>query len=123
MDEIFTSAKQKRPIKTDNEFYTYIGEEDYIDDHHNPRLHADDDRTLAKKIFRDDGSYKLMIKCDSYNKPCDPTNPVHPTNKTVTSYKRGYKFNSVNNKSFEYYVKFLQTRNKSWLLNTERELI
>lgn len=123
MDDIFTFAKTKQTVHTNDEFYTYIGEEDYIDEQNNPRLHNDNDKTLAKKICRDNGSYKLMIKCDSYNKPCDPTNPIGPTNRTVSSYKNGYKFISVNNKAFEYYIRFLQTKNKSWLLNTERELI
>lgn len=122
MDNCFIQAKTKDESLTQNEYYTSIGLQDFVDNNNHFRLNNDGDNALAKKIYRDNGSYKLMIKCDSYNKPCDPSNPLK-TNKQTLSYKNGYKFMTVNNKAFDYYLKFLQTQNKSWLLNTERELI
>ena len=122
MDNCFIQAKTKDESLTQNEYYTSIGLQDFVDNNNYFRLNNDGDKTMAKKIYRDNGSYKLMIKCDSYNKPCDPSHPLK-TNKQTLSYKNGYKFMTVNNKAFDYYLKFLQTQNKSWLLNTERELI
>lgn len=122
MSNIFTTAKQKIKPK-DDEYYVYLGDEDFVDDNNNLRSKQDDNKVLAKKIYRDNGGYKLMIKCDSYNKPFDPDNQIQSANKTVASYKNGHKFITVGQKAFDHYLMFLQTKNKSWLLNTERELI
>lgn len=122
MNDIFTTAKQTIKLQ-DNEYYVYSGNEDFVDDNNNLRSKTDDSRVLAKKIYRDNGGHKLMIKCDSYNKPIDPDNQMTSANRTVASYKDGYKFITVGQKAFEHYLMFLQTKNKSWLLNTERELI
>lgn len=123
MDNIFTTAKQDFIQHKDNEYYVYVGQEDFIDEHNYCRANKENDSVLAKKIYRDDGTQKLMIKCDMNNKPIDPDNQLNSSNRTVSSYRSGVKFVSVGQKAFEYYLKFLQTTNKSWLLNTERELI
>ena len=123
MDNIFTTAKTETNQQQANEYYVYSGNEDFIDENNNLRSNTDDDRVLAKKIYRDNGSSKLMIKCDSYNKPFNPDNQMTSANKTVASYKSGHRFITVGHKAFEHYLKFLQTKNHSWLLNTERELI
>ena len=122
MSDFFTNAKTDNPIKLNNEYYVLLGNEDFVDENNNLRSTEDCEKVLAKKIYRDNGSQKLMIKCDSYNRPLNPENQI-TSNKTVSSYKSGYKFINVSQKAFEYYIKFLQTKNQSWLLNTERELM
>jgi hypothetical protein len=123
MDNIFTTAKTQNSKQKTNEYYVYVGNEDFIDENNNLRSETDDNRVLAKKIYRDNGSSKLMIKCDSYNKPFNPDNQMESANRTIASYTQGAKFVTVSDKAFEHYLKFLQTKNNSWLLNTERELI
>ena len=118
-----TTAKQDIKEQKNHEYYVFLGNEDFVDENNNLRSNIDDDRVLAKKIYRDDGSYKLMIKCDSRSKPFNPDNKFKAGNQTVASYQNGYRFYTVNEKAFEYYLRFLQTKNNSWLLNTERELI
>lgn len=121
MDNFIVTAKKEDNTEHHNEYYAYVGQEEFVDDNNNLRLSEDGDLVMAKKIFRDNGSFKLMIKCDRNNKPFDPDSPFYQ-NSTVASYKNGFRFVMVNQKAFNYYLKFLQTKNKSWLLNTEREL-
>ena len=122
MNDYITQAKDK--TQTDSfidEYYTYTGKEDFIDDNNNLRRNQNDEAVAAKKIYRDKNRYKLMIKCDRHGKPFDPNDQLS-YNRTVDSYKSGYKFIEVNIKAFNHYINFLKTQNKSWLLNTEREL-
>ena len=124
MDEYIVSAK--RETKEDqiqqNQFYTYAGKEQFVDKNNNLRRKHDDVHVAAKKIYRDDLSYKLMIRCDKYGKPFDPNNQISHISRTSFSYKDGYKFIEVSQKAFDNYIKYLNTKNKAWLLNTEREL-
>lgn len=126
MDEFIVPAKKKHPkkINPSEELYTIIGKEDYIDKNNNPRLKQTNDTVLAKKLYRDNGSYKLMIMCNAQNKPMDPNNELGETNSTVgLSYRHKKRFVTVNQKAFEHYLSFLRTGVKAWLLNAERELL
>ena len=51
MDNIFTTAKTQNSKQRTNEYYVYVGNEDFIDDNNNLRSEVDDDRVLAKKIY------------------------------------------------------------------------
>lgn len=125
-DQIYTTAKRPNTDlrQQTNEYYTYVGGEDFVDENNNCRLNEDNENTLAKKIFRDNGTFRLMIKCDMDHKPVDPENQIATSiNKIREQYKSKSSFVTVSNKAFDNYLKFLQTKNKSWLLNTEREMI
>lgn len=124
-NNIFSPAKRedKELEVKENEYYTYLGYEDFLDDKNHCRLKEDNDNTLAKKIYRDDGTYKLMIKCDLDYKPFDPENQIASSlNKIKNQNNNKLSFHTVGHKAFNNYLKFLQTKNKSWLLNTEREM-
>ncbi len=124
MDDFITTAKNDKIVSGDDEFYTTTGQEDFLDENNNPRTKENNDTVFAKKIFRDNGSYRLMIKCDSSSKPIDPNNQLGNEQDSYSSaYRQGSKFIMVNQKAFDYYISFLKTGVKSWLLNTERELI
>lgn len=124
MNEFIVQAKTDKVDNSprDNEYYTHKGKEDFVDVNSNLRRKNDDQDVSAKKIYRDDSTHRLMIKCDRYGKPFDPNDQISHPHKTANSYKAGYKFVEVGQKAFGYYIKYLNTNNKAWLLNTEREL-
>lgn len=105
-----TESVKKESVK----FYTYSGLEDQTDNEKNPVTLKDDNRVLAKKVIRCDGTIRYSIRVDRDRKL------YNPNVFNITS-KEEKKFRNVNNKAFEYYIGFLRTKNQSLLLNAERE--
>jgi hypothetical protein len=124
-DYIYQPNNTKNITITDNEFYTIVGNEDYRDNHNNPRLKKDTSGTLAKKIYREDGTFKSYIKVLSNGYVYNPLNQISENNSSFLDRvcKSGDKFKEVSPKIFEMYVNFLRTKNLSWIHNVERELI
>ena len=122
----FIYEQKNTPIENNpNEFYTILGSEDYIDSNSFPRIESDtDNRILAKKIVRDDGSIKYTIKTDATGKFQNPVS-IYGNEKTNNFLDRvcrsSDKFKEVNMKTFNMYVTFLRTKNAAWLHNAERE--
>jgi hypothetical protein len=84
------------------------------------------ENVFAKKILRADGTYKYMIKKDSNGKLYNPISIYgQEQNKTFLDRvcKSNSKFVQVNQKTFDYYVAFLSTKNIAYLNNAERERI
>lgn len=107
-------------------FYTIDTEADFIDNN-TPMRNQEDDKVYAKKIIRNNGSIKYMIRLDYSAKLFDPFSiydkedqrqSVEFLNSICRSNK---KFKEVNSKVFDLYLKFLKTKNNSWLYNAERE--
>lgn len=124
---VFHQAKKDSVYQADEavELYTLFDNHDYVDNNNNPRSKRDDNRVLAKKIIRDDGSIKYMIKRDGSGKLYNPISIYgdNPSRSSTFLDKtcKDFKFRTVNMKIFEYYVSFLKTKNLSWLYNAERE--
>lgn len=99
------------------ESFTILGKEDFIDKENNARVNDNEDnRVLAQKTIREDGSIKYSIRTDLNRKIYNPILvDIHSINKANS------KFKTVNTKAFEYYLSFLRTKNQSWLFNAERE--
>lgn len=112
--------------KKDQEiYYTMSGMEDYIDENNHPRLKDPSDKNIfAKKILRHNNSIKYMIKLNAGGKLTNPAS-IYGFEKEKTFLDKvcrsNSKFKEVNNKVFELYLKFLQSKNTSWLYNAERE--
>jgi hypothetical protein len=107
-----------------DEYYTFIDDSDFIDSNNNPRSKKDSSKVLAKKILRPDNTYKLMIKITRDNKPYNPMS-IYGNRKESTIFDNANtnnKFIQVNNKAFECYLKFIKSKNLSWLNNAEREI-
>lgn len=105
-------------------YYTLIGEENFLQDGHAMREH-DDDRVYAKRIQRKDGSFKNLIKLTKNSKLYNPMSiygQEKNSNFLDRTCKSNIKFKIVNDKAFEWYLKFLSTKNISWLYNAEREI-
>ena len=110
MDNFITTAKNDKIVSGDDEFYTNTGQEDFLDENNNPITKENNDTVFAKKIFRDNGSYRLMIKCDSSSRPVDPNNQLGNQKDSYSSaYRQDSKFIMVNQKAFDYYISFLKT--------------
>lgn len=127
MDDSFIFRPTKVEIKHDNEYYTMIGSEDYIDKYNNPRIKDDSNSNiLAKKIVRVDNTIKYMVKLNNNGKIYNPIS-IYGEEKQSTFLdsicKTSDKFIEVNIKVFESYIQFLKTKNKAWLQNAEREIL
>lgn len=107
-----------------DEFYTMIGNQDYLDDNNNPRVKIDNEKTLAKKLFTDQNKPRYLVKINTDGKFHDPFN-IHSKPKVQSNFLdktcKEPKFKAVTGKVFDMYVKFLQTKNLSWLYNANRE--
>ena len=100
------------PVVVDKEVFAYclLGDHDFLDDQHRPRINISSTKTLAKSIVSS-GSTKYFIKTGKYNKIYNP----------IGMYSE-WEFKEVNQKIFDLYLKFLTSKNIAWLNNAEREL-
>jgi hypothetical protein len=123
-NDIFGNKK----LKESSCFYTIVGEEDFINEDL-PMRSEEDDKVYAKKITRSNGSIKYMIRLDYSAKLYNPFSIYDKEDKRqVTDFlnsvcRSNKKFKEVNGKVFDLYLKFLTTKNTSWLFNAEREAL
>jgi len=107
-----------------NQYYTLVGQEDFIDDDNNPRIKNDaDDRVLAKKIVQN--KLKHLIKIDNAGKfynPLSPISSIKPIKILQTISIPGSRFKEVNKTVFNMYLNFLRSKNIAWINNAEREV-
>lgn len=107
----------------EEQFFTISGLEEFL---YNgvPRRQQNDQHVYAKRIQKKDGTYKLSIKTGSNGKLYNPISIYGEDTKSTlldSVCKSNDKFKTVNNKTFEWYLKFLSTKNLAWLYNAERE--
>lgn len=117
-------AKQ---INTDtishNEYYCSRPDSDFIDSNNCPRRSDDDDKVLAKKILRDDGTIKFMLRIDRNKQLYDPVNQINRTSRKPSSYRDdSIKYITVGHKAFFLYTKYLENLQPSWLNLAKREI-
>jgi len=118
-------------IERDVVVYTMSGENDYLDDSNNPILFStkdieaeDRDNAYAKTIRVNDNNLKYFVRRDSSGKFFDPIGMYSEKNHNKLRHHtqdRQWEWVEVNVKSFEYYLRYLTTRNKAHLINAERE--
>lgn len=122
---IFASSTSQEII---SEYFTLTGEEDNIINDLSIRT-IDDEKVYAKKITRNDGSIKYMIRLDYSAKLYNPLSIYDKSDQSQgTEFlnsvcRSNKKFKEVNAKAFDWYIKFLNTKNTVWLLNAEREIL
>lgn len=123
-DDFIMNPKAKE--LAENEYYVLTEAGDFIDSNKNTRvLEKNIHKALAKKIIRDDGSIRYLVKINNTGKLYNPVS-IYGQEKTNTFLdkvcKTESKFRDVNAKAFDLYVNFLNTKNLSYLHNAEREL-
>jgi hypothetical protein len=129
MKDQFIFHQSKRNTKETEsesvELYTLMDNHDYTDEASNPRSKVDNDKVLAKKFLREDGTTKFMVKRDGSGKLFNPLSIYGDNQSRASNFLdktcKDFKFRTVNMKIFDYYVSFLRTKNLSWLYNAERE--
>lgn len=106
------------------EFFTLSGMEDFLDEENCPRTTNDTDSVFAKRTKRKNGSIKYTIRLSNNGKLYNPVSILgQETNHSFLNRvcRSNNKFVEVNQKVFDWYVKFLKTKNIAWLNNAERE--
>lgn len=125
MDFIFKQERTVTRQETKEEFFTLVGKEEFIDDNNNPRLTNENNTDIyAKRILRDDGSYRYSIRLSDSGKLFNPLS-IYDDKKNKNFIERvcrsSDKFRNVNGQAFDLYLSFLKTKNLAWLNNAERE--
>jgi hypothetical protein len=120
---IFNTKKDSDDTKEIS--YTLTGTEDHCDENGCPIIKDNESEgVFAKKILRKNGTAKFMVRLGSNGKLFNPVS-IYGLEKDKTFLDRicrsNSKFKEVNHKVFDLYVKFLQSKNISWLNNAERE--
>jgi len=110
-------------LEEKEELFTLLG----LGDESQPSIKIKDPQSkniFAKKIFRKNGSNKFLIKTSSNGKLYNPIT-IYGQEKENTFLDKicrsNTKFAEVNLKTFNLYLRFLESKNTAWLNNAERE--
>lgn len=125
MDNFIYNQKNTNQTELNNEFYSFIGDEDFLDENNNPRIESETNKKIiAKKIYKSDGRIKFLVKIDNSGRFFNPRSPVSSIKNTKllqTISLSQDKFKEISSKAFTLYLNFLRSRNEAWLSNAERE--
>lgn len=121
---LFSSAK--KIDNTDEKLYTLTGYEDTKDNNGYATISkSDSDKIFAKQTLRKDGTTKYLVRLSNNGKLFNPLSiyGIEQDNSFLNRVCRSNKkFREVNEKTFSWYIKFLNTKNIAWLNNAEREM-
>ncbi len=124
-------------MKDKDKYYTFFGNEDFIDENGFPRLEEESDQVYAKcslskkpkhitsrsNLGVDQNSYKYYIALNASKKAYNPNDPNQPKGNFIDNVCRdGSKLKEVNQYIFEKYIKFLITKNDGWIREINRDL-
>lgn len=123
-DNLFFQSNTNPSTKT-YEYFTILGDHDYIDEHKRPRAEEENNKVVAKTSTTDNNPARYYIKVGTYGKIFNPIGLFSEGQNTKFLSKIGrkeFEFKEVNQRVFEFYTNFLSTKNIAWLNNAEREL-
>ena len=124
MDNFFRVTKDTPNYQS--QYYTVIGQHDFIDNDDNPSLNsADDNKLMAEKITYTDGRQAFYVRVGTYGKLYNPIGMYSEgrLKKYMAKFgKKEWTLKKVNPKVFQLYVSFLKTKNVAWFNNAEREM-
>ena len=87
---------------------------------------GENDPSAYAKTVRINGKKIYYVKQDKYGKLYNPRGMYSEGNESKELRHAGrpnWIFRDVEKKVFDYYLKFLKTKNEAWLTNAERELV
>lgn len=120
------SNKKSEDVSVEEKLYTLIGFEDFVDDTGLAQISSEtSEKVFAKEILRKDGTTKFMVKLSNNGKIFNPVSiyGIEENNSFLNRVCRSNnKFREVNEKTFSWYLKFLNSKNIAWLHNAEREM-
>jgi len=118
--------KEQEEIKdTTYQFYTILGEHDFIDSSNKPQAKKESSKVVAKSVYKN-GNNKFYIKIGTYGRIFNPIGLFSEGKNEKFIAKIGrkeFEFKEVNQKVFDLYLNFLSTKNIAWLNNAEREMV
>ena len=122
---LFTINKE---ISDNNEyvFYGYKKKYDYLDDLLNPVIKNEmaikSDRDVYAKTITNHQGTRYFVRCDDRKNIFDPNALIkHQPNTLLKRTDDVSNFIEANLKTFEYYINYLRTLNKSWLSKANKE--
>lgn len=122
---LHTSIKDKEKILENSKFFTTKIDCDFFDEENNPRLNKEEDKkVLAKLKYKQDNTYKYLIKIDNNKKLFNPKIDLSDNKRNNLSnqyFSQSSSFKEVSKKAFDYYLTFLRTSNVLWLNSAQRE--
>lgn len=124
-DFTFMQKQTQQPIKV-YEYFTMLGDHDFVDDLKRPRANNETDTVVAKTSTVDNHPTRFFIKVGTYGKIFNPIGMYSEGKNTKFLSKIGrkeFEYKEVNQKIFDLYTKFLSTKNLAWLNNAEREMV
>lgn len=120
------------------EFFTFMGLQEFIDEKGYPKISSDTDISYAKiceskkskSIIDNKESYRFYIKTDPNNNIINPKKIYSDKNFDLKSNthlnkicKHTEQYKEVSESIFKKYIEFLKTQNIKWLKEAQRELI
>lgn len=111
--------------KRETQYYSMIGDHDFLDDDNRPRSNEENSKVVAKSIKVEDRPKRFYLKVGNHGRIFNPIGLFSEGTNTKFLSKIGRKeweFKEVNQKVFDMYINFLTTKNIAWLTNAEREM-
>ena len=104
-------------------FYTIFGKHEWIDEEGFPRLHNENSDAYAKSVTGNTRT-RFFVKRGRHGKLYNPIGIYSEgtANKQLRHTGRlEWEFKESTQKVFNFYIRFLKTKNSAWLNNAERE--
>lgn len=124
-DFVFAQKSVSQTLKV-YEYFTMLGDHDFVDDQDRPRAKTENNAVVAKTSTVDNHPTRFFIKVGTYGKIFNPIGMYSEGKNAKFLSKIGrkeFEFKEVNQKIFELYTNFLSTKNLAWLNNAEREMV
>jgi hypothetical protein len=106
--------------------YGILGTHDNIDEHNLPIVNPTNTKfILAKKILKTNGDYKFLIRINTEHKLYNPLSIYgrEKSGQLLSNITRSnIEYREVNCRAFDFYLRFLSTKNIAWLYKAEREV-
>lgn len=123
-NNIFTTKIDPHLQAESEQLLTLNGMEDSVEGEYFVITDQKSPNIFAKRILRKNGTQKYMIRLNSNGKLFNPISIYgqEPDKSFLNRVCRSNnKFVEVNSKTFDWYTKFLSSKNVAWLNNAERE--
>lgn len=124
-DFVFVQKSVPQTLKV-YEYFTMLGDHDFVDDQDRPRAKTENNVVVAKTSTVDNHPTRFFIKVGTYGKIFNPIGMYSEGKNSKFLSKIGrkeFEFKEVNQKIFDLYINFLSTKNLAWLNNAEREMV
>lgn len=124
-NEFMFHQENSPPIQRTVNYYTVIGDHEFLDEDNRPRAKEENGSVVAKSVQTDNKPFRYYIKVGTYGKIYNPIGLYSEGKNSKFLSKIGrkqFEFKEVNQKIFDLYLNFLTTKNLAWLNNAEREL-